>query len=288
MTEIPLCLECQGASLVGILHMPDQPSARGVVIVVGGPQYRIGSHRQFLTLARDLAAAGFPVLSFDHRGIGDSDGPFRGFEHLDDDIRSAIDGLIAQAPEVEEVVLWGLCDGASAISFYAAQDPRVTGVAIINPWIRSEQSFARAYIQQHYRERLRDPAFWRGLVTGKVNIFRLAVSAFGTIGAALGLGGSTPGDTASDVVGDEPPAAPLPERMARGLERFGGRILLITSGRDLMMTEFAQIVGRSRLWQDVLDRDQVTRRELEPADHTYSRREWRSQVHAWTIDWLRG
>jgi exosortase A-associated hydrolase 1 len=281
MTEIPVCLDCEGASLVGVLFTPEKPARRGVVIVVGGPQYRIGSHRQFLTLARDVAAAGFPVLSFDHRGIGDSDGPFLGFEHLDADIRTAVDGLIAHAPEVEDVVLWGLCDGASAISFYAAQDPRIKGAVIVNPWIRSDQSFARAYIRQHYRERLRDPAFWRGLLTGQVNPFRLAMSALGTIVAALGLRRSSDASSSDD--GD----APLPDRMADGLARFEGPILLITSGRDLMMSEFAEIVGGSSVWQRVLGRERVTRRDIAPADHTYSRREWRSQVHAWTIDWLR-
>ena len=39
-----------------------------MVIVVGGPQYRAGSHRQFTLLARHIAAAGYPVLRFDARG----------------------------------------------------------------------------------------------------------------------------------------------------------------------------------------------------------------------------
>ncbi|HBZ05431.1 MAG TPA: hydrolase 1, exosortase A system-associated, partial [Massilia sp.] len=49
---------CRGAWLYGIVSLPAAPHPRGVLIVVGGPQYRAGSHRQFTLLARDLAAAG--------------------------------------------------------------------------------------------------------------------------------------------------------------------------------------------------------------------------------------
>ena len=57
--ERGLVFRCAGEELVGILH--PAPGATGVVIVVGGPQYRVGSHRQFLLLARRLAASGIPV-----------------------------------------------------------------------------------------------------------------------------------------------------------------------------------------------------------------------------------
>jgi len=58
----------------------DRRAACGVLIVVGGPQYRVGSHRQFLLLSRRLAAEGHPVMRFDYRGMGDASGAMRGFE----------------------------------------------------------------------------------------------------------------------------------------------------------------------------------------------------------------
>ena len=48
---------CAGEELVGVVHPVASPVARGVLVVVGGPQYRVGSHRQFVLLARRLAAA---------------------------------------------------------------------------------------------------------------------------------------------------------------------------------------------------------------------------------------
>ena len=55
--ERVLLLECEGDRLLGIVSeaAPDKDAPIGVVIVVGGPQYRAGSHRQFVQLARELA-----------------------------------------------------------------------------------------------------------------------------------------------------------------------------------------------------------------------------------------
>jgi len=61
--ELAFTFDCEGETLVGILHQPTRPSQgrdaqrTGVVVVVDGPQHRAGSHRQFVHLARHLAAA---------------------------------------------------------------------------------------------------------------------------------------------------------------------------------------------------------------------------------------
>ena len=52
--EIPVVFNCQDSRLLGILHKPEKPGRQGVLIVVGGPQTRVGSHRQFVLLARYL------------------------------------------------------------------------------------------------------------------------------------------------------------------------------------------------------------------------------------------
>ena len=125
LIEYPVCFRCNGETLVGILHPAAAPSETGIVIVVGGPQYRIGSHRHFVELGRELSNNGVPVMRFDVRGMGDSSGTFPGFEAIDDDIAAAIDVFIREEPYIENVVLWGLCDGASASMFYAPRDRRL-------------------------------------------------------------------------------------------------------------------------------------------------------------------
>ncbi len=133
-----LAFSCEGERLYGVLDLPARAHKRGVLVVVGGPQYRAGSHRQFTLLARTLADQGIAAMRFDYRGMGDSEGEPRSFESIDADLRAAIDTFFREAPGLEEVVLWGLCDAASAALLYAATDARVAGLVLLNPWVRTE------------------------------------------------------------------------------------------------------------------------------------------------------
>lgn len=277
-TDIPLSFPCRGDSLVGMVHRPDRPARRGVLIVVGGPQYRVGSHRQFLLLARALAGSGIAAMRFDYRGLGDSEGSFAGFEAIDDDIRSAIDAFAAAVPEIEEIVLWGLCDAASAILFYAHTDPRVAGAVLLNPWVRSDSGYARTQLKHYYLQRLLSADFWRKTLGGRLNLAESVGSFFGIVKTA------TANKTADSYGGGNP----LAERMADGLRRFGRPALLIVSGNDLTAREFDDAAKSSPRWRDLVAAGQLARRDLPPADHTFSRRAWRDQVADWTQDWVNG
>lgn len=68
----------------------DASKTIGVLIVVGGRQYRVGAHRQFVSLARALAAAGYPAFRFDVRGTDGSQRHARHFLDCGDDLQSAI------------------------------------------------------------------------------------------------------------------------------------------------------------------------------------------------------
>jgi exosortase A-associated hydrolase 1 len=178
-TEHAAIFSCVGDQLLCIIAVPELPQATGILIVVGGPQYRVGSHRQFLLLSRALARAGYPAMRFDFRGMGDSTGEFRNFETINDDIAAAIDAFQANCPQVERIVLWGLCDAASAnlLFWYQAKDARVHGIVLLNPWVRSEATLARTHIKHYYSQRLFQAEFWRKLMTGKLGLGR-AISGF--------------------------------------------------------------------------------------------------------------
>ena len=170
MTEShALVFDCLGHTLVGLVDEADAASHRGVIIVVGGPQYRAGSHRQFVLLSRHLASAGITTLRFDHRGIGDSEGHTT-FEALEPDIRAAIDAFQERCPAITEIVLWGLCDAASAILMYAPGDKRVAGTVLLNPDVFSEQTQAQSHLSGYYLKRILSVEFWRQLFSGKVRV----------------------------------------------------------------------------------------------------------------------
>ena len=270
-TETPLSFVCNGADLIGMIHAPDTPAKTGVVIIVGGPQYRTGSHRQFLLLARALAEKGIAALRFDYRGLGDSGGDFAGFEHIDDDIRAAVDALQLHQPEIEHVVLWGLCDAASAILFYAHADDRIAGSVLLNPWVRSEAGYAKTQLRHYYLKRLFSRALWSKILRLKFDVSDSVGSLTDTVKAASDGGGED---------------NPLAQRMAAGLEKFARPTLLIMSGNDLTAREFDDASKASPSWRVLIEGGALSRHDLPAADHTFSRREWRDQVAALTIDWI--
>lgn len=275
---------CHNSWLYGILSVPEQPISRGVLIVVGGPQYRAGSHRQFTLLARYLASHGIPVMRFDFRGMGDSEGSIRTFEDIQDDLCSAINQSFNALPFLKELVIWGLCDAASAALFYAYKDQRVTGLILLNPWVRTEQSIAKAYIRHYYTARLFHPEFWKKVSNGQYNPAATIRSLFQSI---LTLATRKKNTTA---VGSSPhpscSPAPLPDRMLDGLNRFTGKVFIITSGDDLTAKEFLNLINQSTSWQKILKIKKTERAHLQDANHTFSSCEWRDQVAALTLKWV--
>ena len=277
--EEALVFGCAGETLVGVLSPGAAGSDTGLVIVVGGPQYRAGSHRQFVLLARSLAVVGIPVLRFDVRGMGDGSGAQRGFEQIDADIGAAIDALQARLPTVARVALWGLCDGAAAALLYcdATRDHRVAGLVLLNPWVRSVASLARTHVRHYYLQRLLQPAFWRKLLGGGVTVAALG-ELVATMRAARGAT-AAPGTAA-------PGGGTFQDRMARAWAAFPGSLLLVLSGRDYTAREFTEYTQAGAGWKAALAHPRLLTRALEAADHTFSDSASRRAVEALTLDWL--
>ena len=282
-SERALNFECLGQDLVGIASLPDAPRDVGVLVIVGGPQYRAGSHRQFVLLARRAAAEGYAVLRFDCRGMGDSSGEQRSFEYISADIGAALQALLRAAPAVRQVVLWGLCDGASAALLYlgdSAQDPRVTGLCLLNPWLRSEATLARTHVRHYYAQRLREPEFWAKLLRGGV-----AWQALGGLARSLRLAAKGAAPAATAVTAS---AADLPytQRMALHWQQYSGRILLLLSADDFTAQEFMQAWQIDPAWQTAAKHARLQQVQLAQADHTLSSSASRLAMEDHCLRWL--
>lgn len=280
--EQPLVFDCEGSRLIGMITRPERPHHTGVVIVVGGPQYRAGSHRQFTLLARQLAEQGIASIRFDYRGMGDSEGDMRNFEAIDADIRAAIDNLMTHVPEIKQVALWGLCDAASAALYYAHTDPRVKGLVLLNPWAHSEAGAARARIKHYYLARLLSPSFWSKLLTGKVKL-----------GSSLAsLADSARQASATQEINAVIPMDPrhgsqgYVERMLKGLQSYMGKVNIILSGNDLTAQEFGALVQHDKNWKTACTQRHNKMIEIKAANHTFSTLGWRAQVERETAQWV--
>ena len=262
--------------LFGVLHDPSLPAETAIVVVVGGPQYRAGSHRQFVHLARAIAEAGYPVLRFDYRGMGDSAGEQRSFTEVSSDIRDAIDEVQHQLPSVRRIVLWGLCDGASAALLFchSNHDPRVQGLCLANPWVRSAATLARTHLKHYYLRRMLERDFWVKLQQGKVGMTALAALA-NNIGLSLMKRRQSTMDHRS-----------YQSCMAVALGRFNGNVLLLLSGNDLTAKEFIEHAMNDSEWLLALQNRGLKREDLPGIDHTFSDGAARARVQTLTVAWL--
>lgn len=262
------------ARMVGILSLPAAPGPRGVLIVTGGPQYRVGSHRQFVLLARALAAHGWPVLRFDLRGMGDSEGSARDYRAAGPDIAGALAQFFDAVPTLREVALWGLCDGATAAACHAPCDARVYALILLNPWVRSSAGLARATLRHYYWPRLLQGAFWRKLASGGVRM-----------GASLASLRQVAAATQAQTQEAQEDDAPAPA-LLRALTQFQGKVLLILSGDDLGAREWQALLHGDGAWRAVAARAQWTQAQVDGANHTFASAAWRGEVEQLCARWL--
>ena len=195
----------------------------------------------------------------------------------------AIDELLRREPHVQQVALFGECESASGILFYAAQDARVCKIALANPWVRTPGVQAEAILKHYYLDRLRSREFWRSVRSGQYRIGHSLVSFFQVFVTFLR------GRKASRATGsgqDSFDQLPLPIRTAEGLRRFRGSVLLLMSGRDLIAREFDEVTHSSKAWHGLLSDPRVARKDIADADHTFSKPAAKLEAQRTLLNWL--
>lgn len=210
---------CGSLSLAGTLD--SAPATTGLLIVTGGNEIRSGAFSGQSLLAMRIARAGFPVFRFDRRGIGDSEGENRGFRKSEGDIRAALEAFKAISPQLDRVVAVGNCDAASALMLGGGAG--CDGLILANPWTIEDSGDAApppAAVRSRYAEKLKNPSEIKRLLTGGVNLRKLARGLFKSVGS-------------------DPAPSGLAEEMRAGLKRFDGpvRILLASADRTAQTFE---------------------------------------------------
>jgi len=111
-----------GAPLYGVYHAPSEASRAAVLIAPGLLEERKSAYAVLAGLARDLAAAGHPVLRFDFRGSGESGGDVsrRRWAHLAEDLAAAREALLRLSGR-STAALVGLRLGATLVLQEAAR-----------------------------------------------------------------------------------------------------------------------------------------------------------------------
>lgn len=224
MNRLHLTFACGSSTLAGTLDTA--PGHTGLVIVSGGNEIRAGAFSGQAELAASIARAGFPVLRFDRRGVGDSEGENRGFRASRRDIASACAALRALAPDVERVVGFGNCDAASALMLTGGEG--FDALVLANPWTLdggapgdgpSDATPPPAAIRQRYAQKLKDPREIARLLRGGVNLRKLARGLMRSVAPA-------------------PAPGTLVEDMRQGLEGFAGPVTILLATADRTAQEF--------------------------------------------------
>lgn len=226
-----LTFPCGPDTLIGTLDQDTAIGSTGLLLVSGGREIRSGSWGGQAQIAARLAAAGVPVLRYDRRGVGQSEGHDPGFQHTRDDIAAALAAFRAAVPGLRRIAAFGNCDAAAALMLHSAA-LGLDGLVLANPWtLESEEAQAAppAALRQRYLSKLKNPREVLRLLTGGVNLAKL-------------LGGLRQAAAA-------PLKSGLVAEMDAGLARFTGpaTILLAAGDRTAQMFEAAWPKGDARI-----------------------------------------
>lgn len=138
--EVPVAIPHRDATLQGVLATPTEETSSGLgaIFFNAGALRRTGPNRLWVESCRSWAAAGVPALRLDLGGIGDSGEPYGLLptrrlyspEYIAQ-ARAALEWMLRR-PQVERVMVVGLCSGGHVAFHLAASDDRVCAAVLAN------------------------------------------------------------------------------------------------------------------------------------------------------------
>jgi pimeloyl-ACP methyl ester carboxylesterase len=266
----------RAASLVGILSRPpsEMPIRRPAVVLLNtGIVHRIGHHRMYVTIARELSALGHLVFRFDFSGIGDSaprGGTLNPVDAHQADVSEALDWLTASC-DVNEAILIGLCAGAEIALRYGHSDKRVTGLVLLDPTIPPTARFYAYYTGR----RLMELHSWWSFVRGRGLIWEALIER-----ARSAFGSATSQSAGAD---GEKIRSELEQLYWKSLGRKLNVLVVVTGGalegryREQLFDAFPHIPLKG--W--------VSLEYYRDADHTFTSPEVRAALQALILGWIK-
>jgi alpha-beta hydrolase superfamily lysophospholipase len=141
--------------LIGTVCLPGDGARKDVALVLfnAGIVHRVGPHRLYVNLARELARHGVASIRFDLHGMGDSQrstAPVNRADQVVADLRDAMDELQRQSG-AEKFTLLGFCSGVPQSCDAALVDARVDHVILYDGFAVPTRRAGRRYLWQRLR-----------------------------------------------------------------------------------------------------------------------------------------
>jgi dienelactone hydrolase len=141
------------------------------LLLNAGLIHRVGPHRLYVRIARQLAAAGYAALRFDLSGRGDNEVRRDGAAFLESSLaetRAAMD-FLEQTTGARRFVLFGICSGAINSLQAAIADERVAGVIAVD----GPAYPTTGHLIRRYAKRLMEAETWLNTLQGRNKLGRL-------------------------------------------------------------------------------------------------------------------
>lgn len=253
--------DCEGSRLAATLD--EGTSTTGLLIVSGGNEIRSGAHSGQAVMAAHFAGLGYPVFRYDRRGVGESEGENGGFESSAAETAAAVSAFRDEVPAMQRLVAFGNCDAATALAFFH-DGTAIDTLILANPWVVENASAeastppTSAAVRARYWNRLKNPSSLFDLLTGKINLRKLA------------------GGLVKAVQTDKPTG--LSERLAGVLAHSTLPATILIADRDTTALAF-MAAWSSSAFADVRTRQGIALHKCSTGSHSFAD----AQAKAWLL-----
>jgi dienelactone hydrolase len=264
-------------SLSGVLTEPSggAPGAPAALLLSAGYMHRVGPNRLYVAIARRLAAAGIPVLRFDHSGLGESAARHDGMPLKESVLAEGIEAMnfLAESGIANRFVPMGLCWGGENAQRLAHADPRVVAAALIDGF--AYRTFG--YHARKYARHALAAGSWRRLFARAGAVLRRRAAA--RHGAAFER---NPGGV--DFVREFPPRAAYLNEMRSILGRGVELSLIFTGGGMAEFYNHSRQFGEA--FPELRAHPRIRLEFMKLADHTFTIRSQQEALLASLSAWV--